>query len=310
MKIAKDLIIIFTVSFTYIFLAACNSDDNILDYPIRLEGRITVDNLERAFIISLPSTYRSGIDTLPLVIGLHGTGGNATQFERDYSFSLKAENDGFIAVYPNGVASDGRLGIRTWNAGTCCDYAARENIDDVKFISSLIDKLVDEYRIDRNRIYVTGMSNGGMMCYRLAAEIPDKIAAIAPVSGTMVYTPTSEQKRSVPILHLHSRLDKIVPYDGGTNAMGYHFPAVDSTLTVWANRNDCNPDFEVVENAEFTKKEWLDKSGHPFIVHYATNDGGHSWPGGKKVRPKADEPSIAINANTLIWEFFQQHTLQ
>src|SRR5690606_23679727 len=109
MKIAKDLIIIFTVSFTYIFLAACDSDDDILDYPIRLEGRITVDNLERAFIISLPSTYRSGIDTLPLVIGLHGTGGNATQFERDYSFSLKAENDGFIAVYPNGVASDGRL---------------------------------------------------------------------------------------------------------------------------------------------------------------------------------------------------------
>src|SRR5690606_11668886 len=150
----------------------------------------------------------------PLVIGLHGTGGSASQFERDYDFSLKAELERFIVVYPNGVSSNGQFGLRTWNAGTCCDYAARKKIDDVKFISSLIDKLVNEYRIDPNRVYVTGMSNGGMMCYRLAAEIPDKIAAIAPVSGTMVYTPTSEQKRSVPLLHLHSRLDKIVPSDG------------------------------------------------------------------------------------------------
>src|SRR5690606_37656247 len=130
MKMAKYLMVAFTISFTYIFLAACDSDYDTLDYPTRLEDRMTVDNLERTFIISLPSKYNGTLDSLPMVIGLHGAGGSATQFERDYNFSLEAENVGFIAVYPNGVSSDGRLGLRTWNAGTCCDYAAREKIDD------------------------------------------------------------------------------------------------------------------------------------------------------------------------------------
>lgn len=270
---------------------------------------LMVDGRARTFNVHLPPQYEEGADTFPLVIGLHGLGGSAVQFDRHYHFSEKADREGFIAVYPNGVRSDGRFGIRTWNAGTCCDFAMRENVDDVRFISELIDRLLESYRIDPKRVYVTGMSNGGMLTYRLAAEIPQKIAAIAPVSCTMVFDPPVDQPRPVPIIHLHSVLDEIIPYNGGTNSLGYHFPSVDSILNVWVARNGCLPDPQVTEGAGYTVKQWVDELDSPFMVHYLTEDGGHSWPGGEQVRPGAAPPSAAINGNELIWGFFQRFHL-
>lgn len=272
---------------------------------------LTVDGRARTFNVHLPSQYEESAGPLPLVIGLHGTGGSAVQFDRHYHLSEKADQEGFVAVYPNGVKSDGRLGIRTWNAGACCDFAARENIDDVRFISELIDRLIGTYRIDAKRVYVTGMSNGGMLAYRLAAEIPEKIAAIAPVSCTMVFGPPAKQSRPMPILHLHSVLDEIIPYNGGTNPLGYHFPPVDSVLNVWAKRIGCLPDAQVVaDNDRYTQVQWVDETGSPLIVHYVTQDGGHSWPGGEQVRPQAAPPSTAIDANDLLWDFFERFNLQ
>lgn len=268
---------------------------------------LTVGGRARTFNVHLPPQYEEGDTLFPLVIGLHGTGGSAVQFDRHYHLSEKADEAGFVAVYPNGVRSDGRLGIRTWNAGSCCDFAMRENVDDVEFISELIDRLIETYRIDAKRIYVTGMSNGGMLAYRLAAEIPEKIAAIAPVSCTMVFDPPAEQSRPLPIIHLHSVLDEIVPYEGGTNSLGYHFAPVDSVLNVWAKRNGCLPNAQVVvDNDRYTQMQWVDETGSPLIMHYVTADGGHSWPGGEQVRPGAAPPSAAIDANDLLWNFFER----
>jgi len=270
---------------------------------------LTVGGRARTFYVHLPPRYEEGNGQLPLVIGLHGTGGSAVQFDRHYHFSEKADEAGFVAVYPNGVRSDGRLGIRTWNAGSCCDFAMRENVDDVGFIRALVDRLLEVYRIDPNRVYVTGMSNGGMLAYRLAAEIPEKIAAIASVSCTMVFDPPAEQPRPVPIIHLHSVLDEIIPHDGGTNRLGYHFPPVDSVLNVWVARNGCLPDPQVTEGVGYAVKQWMDEAGAPLIVHYLTGDGGHSWPGGEQVRPNADPPSTTIDANDLLWGFFEHFHL-
>lgn len=271
---------------------------------------MVVDGRTRTFIVHLPPHHESSDSLLPLVIGLHGTGGSALQFSQHYNFSKLADDAGFIAVYPNGVRSDGRIGIRTWNAGNCCDFAVRENIDDVRFIQELIAELTERYRVNPKRVYATGMSNGGMMAYRLAAEIPEQIAAIAPVSGTMVFDPPADQSRPVPVLHLHSVLDQIIPYHGGTNPLGYYFPPVDSVLNVWAGRNGCLPDARVTEeNDNYMQMQWVDESGTPLIVHYTTQDGGHSWPGGQQVRPNAAPPSTAIDANKLIWDFFKQFNL-
>lgn len=295
---------------TYMMVTGCDKDT--MPPPRNFETSISVNGMNRSYLVNLPPHYYSDTATMyPMVIALHGTGGNAAQFERDYGFSTKADESGFVAVYANGVPSTGILHLRTWNAGTCCDFAVKNGIDDVSFISQLIDKMTSNYHIDPKRVYVTGMSNGGMLTYRLAAELPHKIAAIAPVSASMVYSPPASQSRPVPILELHSVWDKIVPYNGGTNDFGYYFPSIDSVLNVWALRNNCLPDAKVVVNdARFKQLNWTNEKGDVLIEHYVTQDGGHAWPGGKQARDKADVPSQVINANDLIWAFFERFKLE
>ena len=139
---------------------------------------INVGGLWRTFAVRLPSVYDGG-SALPLVIAMHGGFGSGTQLETQSQLTTKAEQEGFIVVYPDGVASN--LNIRTWNAGGCCGYAMNNDIDDVGFMNALLDTLQADFAIDTQRIYFTGMSNGGFMTYRVACELSERIAAIAPV---------------------------------------------------------------------------------------------------------------------------------
>ena len=275
----------------------------------RFYSWIDVDGRQRTYLLNLPPDYYSGSKDFALVIAMHGFGGNAYQFENDYKFSQKANEEQFIAVYPEGIENDGFLGIRSWNAGYCCDYAAEHNIDDVKFISKLIDLLSEKYKIDYRRVYATGMSNGGMMAYRLACEIPDRIAAIAPVSCSMVVGHDVNPSRPVPVLHLHSVLDTKIPQQGGVGIGGYYFPPLDSVMNVWANVNECADTGVVVDDDEFKLTKWTNCNNDVVVEYYLTKDGGHSWPGGTKSRAKADEPSQVIDANELIWNFFREYQL-
>jgi polyhydroxybutyrate depolymerase len=262
-------------------------------------------------VVHLPPTYydidQQSVD-YPLVIALHGTGGSAVQMEAMYGLSKKADESNFVVVYPDGVRTNGFLGIRTWNAGTCCDYAMENDIDDVAFISDLIDKLVGDFHVNPRRVYVTGMSNGGMMSYRIACELSLKIAAIAPVSSTMMAAHCAPQ-RPVPILHMHSVLDSKVPYNGGIGIGGYYFSAVDSVLTSWSIKNQCASTPLRVDNGQYIKTSWSNCTGNVCIESYVTYDGGHSWPGGEQAAYWADPPSAYVDANDLLWEFFQRFEL-
>lgn len=276
----------------------------------RFKGTITVDGRARLFVLNLPPNYYDMPDSFPLVIGMHGAGGTAQQFELDYRFTQKANSAKFIAVYPEGVRSEGVLGLRFWNAGYCCNYASDHQINDVKFISDLIDRLVTDYKVNHKKVYVAGMSNGGMMAYRLATDIPGKIAAVAVVSGSMVQTQTPPPSRAVPIIHIHSVLDTKVPYNGGVGLGGYYYPPMDSVLNVWSARNACNAGPQVItDNAQYKLTEWAGCAAGSIMHCYLTKDGGHAWPGANKSRDKADTPSAAINANDLIWDFFQRFSL-
>lgn len=276
----------------------------------RFNRSIDVDGRQRTYLLNLPPGYYSGSEDFALVIAMHGTGGSASQFEADYKFTQKANNEQFIVVYPEGTKSDGFLGIRTWNAGYCCDYSAVHNIDDVKFISTLIDFLSRNYKIDTRRVYATGMSNGGMMAYRLACEMPHRIAAIAPVSCSMVTGQPITPSGPVPVLHLHSVRDTKIPQQGGIGIGGYYFPPLDSVMNVWAKVNECPAGPEViVDDSAYKLTTWTDCNNDLVIKYYLTKDGGHSWPGGTKSRQRADEPSHVIDANDLIWEFFQHYQL-
>jgi len=299
---------ILTLVSLFLFTSCDKQSDQDKEY--RISGTLTVDGRERFYLLNLPPGYYESDTTLPLVIGLHGTGGSATQFERDYGFTDKAKQAGFIIVYPEGVRSAGILKLRTWNAGTCCDFAMEQGIDDVKYIRTLLDKLVTSYKINPKRVYVTGMSNGGMLTYRLAHEMADKIAAVAAVSCSMVLPAPLTPSRPMPILHIHSALDTKIPYAGGVGIGGYYFPPVDSVHRVWAQNNGCASAPNILtDDSKYQLTEWPGCTSGAVIRRYLTRDGGHAWPGGHKSNQRGDEPSTVFNATDLIWDFFKGYSL-
>lgn len=268
---------------------------------------ITVGALQRTYTVRLPSAY-DGVTQLPLVIAMHGGFGSGAQLENQSLLTATSEQEGFIVVYPDGVPSP--LGIRTWNAGGCCGYAMNNNIDDAGFISALLDTLFSELAIDTLRVYATGMSNGGFMSYRLACELSERIAAIAPVSATMTID-VCDPVRAMPVIALHSYLDTSVPYLGGIgDGVSNHYNSpLDSVQTAFALHANCTIlNDTIVDDAEMTVIRWHDcDCGHE-VVTYMTQDGGHSWPGGNGTG-LGDPPSTVISANELMWDFFQQYSL-
>ena len=267
---------------------------------------LTFKGLVRTYLLHVPPGY---VNTKPtsLIIALHGGFGSALNIENQSKLSIKSDEANFIVVYPEGIKV---FGVRTWNAGGCCGPAESFNIDDVGFIDALIKKLSLEYNIDQKRIYATGISNGGMMSYRLASDLANKIAAVAPVAATMVIKTKLNPSRPVPIIHFHSFNDINVPYKGGVGSgvSGHYNPPLDSVFNVWMNVNGCVKRDTVKNDQNYLLVKWSNCNKNSEIHFYMTRDGGHSWPGGVKYLP-GDEPSRVINADDLMWEFFQAHPM-
>lgn len=269
----------------------------------------------RIYWVHIPASYAKASNPVPLVVALHGGGGSGQQFEEQSRLSEKADQEGFIVVYPDGQQNPGILKLRTWNAGACCgQIASVANTDDVGFIRKLIDKLSTMYRIDPRRVYATGHSNGAMLCYRLACELPDKLAAIAANAGTMQLKTACRPSRVMPVLHIHSQQDRNVPYTGGIGTKSINKQwnsSVDSTLTVFAQLGQCASLKQVVRTtARYTFYKWGNCNEGTEIQYYLTTDGGHAWPGGQKgARFIGDTPSEAFSNNDLIWSFFKTYSL-
>jgi polyhydroxybutyrate depolymerase len=281
----------------------------ILSFSIHAQyDSIFFDNYHRTYLVHLPTGY-SGTADLPLIIAMHGGFGNAYNMQDQSQLSVKADSENFIVVYPEGVEG-GVLGISSWNAGWCCGWASNNNIDDVGFIDALLDSLINDFAIDTNRIYATGMSNGGFMAYRLACELSDRIAAVAPVAASMSVTNCNPQ-RPVPVISFHSYSDTNVPYDGGVGSgtSDHYNPPQDSVLNAWSDMNACSiTNDTIVNDSQFMHRKWSGCNGGNDIEQYVTQDGGHSWPGGKQT-VLGDPVSNFINANDLMWTFFQQYSL-
>lgn len=273
---------------------------------------IQVGNVWRTYNIHLPGGYNPA-NAYPLVLGFHGGQQPATSaqgwtiFAYQSKLSEKADSNGFIVVYPEGRVINQN---RTWNAGNCCPPAANVNEDDVGFIDALLDTLLLTYSIDSTRVYATGSSNGGMLCYRLACELSGRFAAIAPNACSQMYFPCNPTN-PVSVISFHSLIDPIVAYTGGNGGAppltNTFFPSQDSVLNTWSILNTCqNRDTIVNGNG----------NGYNFIRvhnclcnvelhHYATSDGSHSWPGGN---PNNNPVSTQIVATDLLWDFFQNNT--
>ncbi|UYQ91973.1 alpha/beta hydrolase-fold protein [Chitinophaga horti] len=279
----------------------------------RFTEQVMIDGLRRTYVVKLPRNYYEQDSARALVIGIHGTGGSADQFEKAYGFNQLASEKGFIMVYPDGVEKQdgaGILRVRTWNAGTCCDYAMYTNVNDVKFISTLIDEVSSRFLVNRKKVYVAGMSNGGMLAYRLASELPGKLAAAGIVSGTMVAPKDTTLKGVVPLIHIHALPDQKVPvHAGGAGIGNYVFPPAVEGINYWVKRNQCATEPAVEQRQGYEITSWKNAAGVVVMQRYLTQDGGHAWPSAPPQGRRGDTPSKVINATHLIWDFCDRFSL-
>ena len=200
------------------------------------------DGLTRQYIVYVPASVPRGRPA-PMLLGLHGGGGNMDYQANNYGLKAKADQAGFVAVFPNGFSRFPNGILATWNAGTCCGRAAGNTVDDVGFLKEVIERVSRQLPIDRGRIYATGMSNGAMMSYRLACELPTLIRAIAPVAGTD-NTTACTPSRPVPVILFHARDDNHVSFNGGAGKDALakvDFTSVPATVSKWVAINRASP---------------------------------------------------------------------
>jgi polyhydroxybutyrate depolymerase len=280
--------------------------------------------LKRTFLTHIPPSYDK-TRPMPLVIVLHGAGGTAFGMVKltKSGFNTLADKDGFIVIYPNGIE-------KRWNDGRSSDETKyrkhSDKIDDVGFISALIDNQFRELNIDRKRVYVTGISNGAAMSHRLGCELSDKIAAIAPVAGNISQhlLPECSPAQPISVLVINGVNDPVVPWEGGdiTRSFGKKkigkMLSTAATIDYWRNRNKCSsvtvgsdePDRAPRDGTTVQKKTFSECEGNTEVVLYTIEGGGHTWPGGIQYLPRKIVGNTCrdINANEVIWGFFKRHS--
>jgi polyhydroxybutyrate depolymerase len=273
--------------------------------------------LERTYILHVPPGRRAQ-ELIPLVIVLHGHGGTGkgmitlTKSE----FDTLADRDGAAIAYPDGIDN-------SWNDGRA--IRGKTKVDDVGFITALIDTLERNFSIDPHRIYATGMSNGAMMTYRLGCERSDRLAAIAPVDGAIPeeVAPRCSPSMSLPVLVINGTDDPLVHWEGGdvTGPFGRRTMArvlsVQKSVRFWVARNECSltpvvaheSDLDPSDGTRIRREYYGMGRDGAEVVLYAVEGGGHTWPGGKQYLPAfvIGKTSRDMDACRVIWEFFMKH---
>ncbi len=264
--------------------------------------------LTRTYYVHLPVSY-NGQQAVPLVLAFHGSGATGESFARQSHLNATADEGGFIAVYPDGYEEQ-------WADGRGTTPPEQDGVDDVAFVSALIDKLTNELHIDQNRIYVAGFSNGGIFAQRLACELADKITAMVSVSGTMAAN-ISEQcqpARPVPTLLFMGTDDPSVPFAGGEvdGNQGIDLSAAE-TIQQWVLHNGCSATpwttqapSAVNDGNEVFRTQYSPCKDNADVVLYTIEGGVHTWPGGSESQQIA-RMNNHLDASQIAWDFFRQH---
>lgn len=268
-------------------------------------------DLTRKYLVHVPPSYNLNIAT-PLVMAFHGGGGDMNYMAKDEYYGLisKSNKEGFVVIFPNGYSKFPAGKFATWNAGNCCGDARDKKIDDVSFVRTIVSNISGQMNIDRNRIFATGMSNGGMMSYVVACELPDVFKAIAAVAGTD-NTISCSHKSPISILHIHAKNDDHVLFNGGAGEGAFkdeskvtNFTSVPASIAKWVGYNQCQgaPTRVLTVNGAYCDL-YNECAGGTQVKLCVTDTGAHSWPGGHK--PRGEAPSQAISANDMLWDFFK-----
>lgn len=257
----------------------------------------------------------------PVVLVFHGGGSRGSAMKRYSRLDALADREGFVAVYPDGSGQLERL-ILTWNAGFCCGYARRTAVDDIGFVAALLDELGRALPVDTRRVYAIGFSNGAMLAHRLAFEMPNRFAAVAPVAGAWLPPPEVELARPVSLLHVHSVDDPRALYEGGlgppspvTEVRTPH-PPVAAVLARWAELDGCATEpqrIEAIRDATGHRAErwvWPRCADGAAVEHWKLFGPGHVWPGASPYAPGIlGEPTRILDVNRAIWDFLRRFAL-
>lgn len=268
---------------------------------------LTIQGRRRTYLLHHPASHPDA-SRLPLVLVLHGGMGTARGIQRVSGMNAAADREGFIAAYPQGSSWGGR-GRGTWNAGGCCGYAMHQQVDDVAFLRAVIDDIERRDRTDPARVYVTGISNGGMMAYRMACEAAERISAIAPIAGAM-HAPSCAPTHPVALAIFHGTADRHVPYEGGRGRAARQErvdPSVASAVAFWTAHNRCAAPAEAALRGAVEQETYRGCDGGIEVTLYRLIGQGHAWPGGRRSWWLGDRPSRALSATDTMWEFFRRH---
>jgi polyhydroxybutyrate depolymerase len=266
-----------------------------------INGSMIHDEIQRDYILYIPAIYDGSAD-VPLVLNFHGYGSNANQQMFYGDFRDIADVEGFLLVHPQGTILNGN---QHWNVGF---PGSGSTTDDLGFTEALIDELANLYAINLDRVYATGMSNGGFMSFLLACQLSEKIAAVASVTGSKTpdtYNACNAQ-HPTPILQIHGTIDSVVPYNGDTWTR-----SIEDVISYWANYNNCetNPtttalaDIDPSDGSTVEHIVYIDGDNGLTTEHMKVIGGGHTWPGSAFNFPGTN---YDINASMEIWQFFSR----
>lgn len=273
------------------------------------------DGITRSYRVHIPPDVNT---FTALVLVLHGGGGTGKHTEQEltqYDFNRLSEEHGFIVVYPDGIEN-------RWNDGRTENNPVTD-VDDVGFLTTLIDSLTEEFSIDTNNVFSTGISNGGQMSYRLACERTEYFKAIAPVVSSLHVDLAQNCSPSFPIsvFLIAGTDDPLVPFEGGkirflNQTFGSVIPMND-TIDYWVSTNNCSPDPIITnlpdtdpsDGCRVTCYHYPNGTSNSSVLYYIIKGGGHTWPDGGKYLTESIVGKICYDFNACehIWAFFEQH---
>ena len=273
--------------------------------PTEVRRTLMVNGVARSFLLYVPTGYRRE-HPAPLVLMFHAGGVRTARMPAHTGLSRLAEREGFVVAYPEGLK-------RRWNDGR--GYSVTH--DDVGFVRALLDTLERELSVDPRRIYATGISNGAMFAYRLACDLPGKLAAVAPVAGAMPsdLAPSCATTAPLSVLAFQGTADPLLPYGGRSGGGRGRVFSAGRSVGFWAMVNGCDstavttaePDRAPGDGTRVRHTVYAGCREGRGVELYTIEGGGHTWPGGPRAGGSVGRVSGDVDATALVWQFFAEH---
>ncbi len=286
-----------------VVLAGCQAGAQELKTPGSYAEKTTVDGVERDYRLTIPPQH-DGTKKLPLVIGLHGWTGNSQLFELQTGFAELAKKEGFIYVSGNGLGKP-----QGWNVGWI-DLCGKKQ-DDGKYVEMVLDQVEKSARVDPDRVYVCGHSNGGFMTYAAASRLSNRLAAVGVVAGAIGISPKGGVRKTIDdpkgpfpsAILIHGDSDPVVAFLSGAKATLSGVVSQPEAAAWYAQRAGIAAEPTETTDKVAVTKTW---SGNGREVRFvAVKNGNHDWFGG--LTQQGPEKASGFNCTVALWEFFKAH---